>query len=498
VRQFQAAAEIAGRCPQHPCFRELRFHCHPEIQETLLMVPRILSICLLMIAPAAFAADAKFRLTGWAEIPASYRHPGPVSGQFTAPSNGVTPPYQGQPIPGFSGMIPGTAPLSFIGLPDNGYGAQGNSADFVIGFYIVTPSFKITGDKTTSRGPVGVKTFTPFSDPKGLLDATYITDGPVYNRSFYYQAPAAQIAVDPAIKSGKLLTGADFDVESIAQMDDGTFWVGEEFGPYLLHFDSLGRLMSRPIRHPVLRAPQNPANTTVNPSNLPSSRGFESMARNADGSYLYVTTEASILSEPDKRIIEIYEFDTRRERYSGRSWRYAKDSSDFVSGGSNNTTNIFVTGDMAHVSGDRYIMIERDDFQGPPNGSNPPVQKKLYLFDLTKVDPMTGILKKRLLVDLLDIDDPDDIGGPIVGLLPEKFNFPLQSVESVTPIDAFTLLVGLDNNYPGGNGRVPGTPDGTEMITLRSSVPLRNLRVTNAKGAIASAADDLNELEEQK
>ena len=47
----------------------------------------------------------------------------------------------------------------------------------------------------------------------------------------------------------------------------------------------------------------------------------------------------------------------------------------------------------------------------------------------------------------------------------------------MTPVDDFTLLVGLDNNYPGGNGRVPGTPDGTEIITLRSRVPLRTLRV---------------------
>jgi hypothetical protein len=38
----------------------------------------------------------------------------------------------------------------------------------------------------------------------------------------------------------------------------------------------------------------------------------------------------------------------------------------------------------------------------------------------------------------------------------------------VTPVDNFTLLVGLDDNYPGGNGRVPGTPDDTEIITLRS------------------------------
>ena len=66
------------------------------------------------------------------------------------------------------------------------------------------------------------------------------------------------------------------------------------------------------------------------------------------------------------------------------------------------------------------------------------------------------MLKKRLLVDLLDIEDPDDIGGPLAGIPDDTFNFPLQSVESVTPVDDFTLLVGLDNNYPGGNGRVPG------------------------------------------
>src|SRR5688572_21387566 len=139
---------------------------------------------------------------------------------------------------------------------------------------------------------------------------------------------------------------------------------------------------------------------------------------------------------------------------------------------------------MTHVAGDRYIIIERDDFQGPPSIANPPWQKKLFLIDLDEVDPATGVLKKRLLVDLLDIDDPKDIGGPLLEIPARKFNFPLQSVESVTPIDAFTLLVGLDNNYPGGNGRTPGTPDGTEIIRLRSKVPLRTLRVQTCTGAL--------------
>lgn len=446
---------------------------------------RVLALTLLavvLLAPAASASDDIVRLSGWAAIPSQYRQPGPVSGQFAGAANGVTPPYAGQPIPGFSGVIPATTPGRFLGLPDNGYGAQTNSADFVLGFYEFTPSFKTTGDGTSTPGPVTVTGFTPFRDPHHYVDASYVAGGPVYDRETYYPAPAAQIAVDPAIRSGRLLTGADFDVESITRMDDGTFWVGEEFGPYLLHFGADGALLRPPVRHPVLRAPQNPQNTAANPGNLPSSRGFEAMTRNGDGSRLYVTTEASISTETDKRKLEVYEFDTAAEQYTGRTFTYAKDSSDPVTGGSGDTTNVFVTGDLTHIAGNRYAIIERDDFQGPASGPNPPRQKKVYLVDLDQVGA-DGVLRKRLLVDLLHIGDPEDIGGPLAGLHEGEFDFPLQSVESLTPVDENTLLVGLDNNYPGGNGRHPGTPDDTELIALDSRVPLRTLRVQPCKAA---------------
>jgi hypothetical protein len=444
------------------------------------------------VTAAAFASQDLVRLSGWAEIPSEYRREGPISGQFTSGTvNGVTPPYNGQPIPGFSGMIPGTRHGRFIALPDNGFGAQTNSADFTIGFYEVTPRFKTRGDGTTSRGPVHVHSFTHFSDPRRLLDRSYITDGPVYSRTTYYST--SSIIVDGRISEGRWLTGADFDVESIARMNDGTFWVGEEFGPYLLHFDAKGRLLSKPVRHPYLRAPQNPQNTTANPANLPSSRGFEAMTRNASGTRLYVTTEASILTEPDKRKLVVFEFNTVTERYTGRTWTYVKDSSDSLTGGTDNVTNVFVTGDMTHIAGNRYMMIERDDFQGPPTAPNPARHKKLYLFDFDLEDVTTGVLKKRLIVDLLDIADPRDIGGPLIDIPEHRFNFPLQSVESLTPIDSHTLLVGLDNNYPGGNGRVPGTPDGTEIITVRSSVPLRLLRVVPCW---PNATDDSRNAEE--
>jgi len=92
---------------------------------------------LFAASPILSASDAIVELSGWAEIPSTYRHPGPISGQFTTgPVNGVTPPYAGQPIPGFSGVIPSPIWGTFIGLPDNGYGAQTNSADFVIGLRV--------------------------------------------------------------------------------------------------------------------------------------------------------------------------------------------------------------------------------------------------------------------------------------------------------------------------------------------------------------------------
>jgi hypothetical protein len=40
-----------------------------------------------------------------------------------------------------------------------------------------------------------------------------------------------------------VLTGADFDVESIVRAADGTYWIGDEFGPFLLHFSATGTLL---------------------------------------------------------------------------------------------------------------------------------------------------------------------------------------------------------------------------------------------------------------
>src|SRR5215510_11074623 len=93
--------------------------------------------------------DGEPVLLARAIYPANQYQPGPVSGTFITGDNGIVPPFQGQPIPGFSAVLD-IGDGTFWAMPDNGYGAQNNSGDFLLRLYHVRPDFK------TARGGSGV------------------------------------------------------------------------------------------------------------------------------------------------------------------------------------------------------------------------------------------------------------------------------------------------------------------------------------------------------
>lgn len=408
-------------------------------------------------------------LTGWAALDHSVRQPGPTSGQFLESG-----PYAGQPVPGYSGLLD-NGDGTFLALPDNGFGSKANSADYVLGFYNIAPHFKTTSDGTTNPGAIENHSFTAFSDPNGILnngvgiDLLVTADFDSY-RSGSGHGTSSGIPVDPAIKENRLLTGYDFDVESIARDADGTYWVGEEFGPYLLHFDTNGTLIDEPVPHPVLASPHNPV-VLASPGThtLAASRGFESLSFDHAREYLYPVPESAPVVDAlrpvpgDERVLEFYQFDPRTVEYTGVTYKYRKDGEP--------TDNGIVIGDMTSVGPDKFVLIERDNF-----GLDAEI-KRLYIVDLNVTDA-DGILKKNLVLDLLDIDDPRDIGGPLVGLDADKFNFPFVSVECVLPLGPKTLGVAIDTNFP-ATGSDPEVPASTEFISVGFSRPVASLAPRN-------------------
>ncbi|RVX43066.1 hypothetical protein EDD27_5735 [Nonomuraea polychroma] len=350
-------------------------------------------------------------LTGFASLPALTFVPGSEpsgSSLGTAPVNGVTPPFPGQPVQGFSGIVrrhDGT----FEVLSDNGFGNKANSADFLLRVHRVKPDF--------AAKSVQVLGGFNLTDPRGLVPF-------------------------PLTRKDRTLTGADFDVESIVRTVDGTYWIGDEFGPFLLHFDRKGRLMEAPIELPGVRAPENPNLNGAQP-NLGGSKGFEGMARSVDGRHLYPLLEGTVAGDP-AGTLRMNEFDLRERAYTGRRWTYRLDSSSHA------------IGDAIAVDADRFLIIERDNLQG-----DAAQVKRIYLADMRDKDG-DGALDKTLVADLLNIADPRGLGGA-----PGTFRFPFQTIEDVVILDDRTLGVLDDNNFPFSNGRTPGKPDDNEFITLR-------------------------------
>lgn len=403
---------------------------------------------------AAFPAAADNTLTGWAVLPADTFAPGPASGRFTAPANGRTPPYAGQPVQGFSAVLPGPLPGTYHVMPDNGFGTKANSADALLRVYGVQPDWRTASGGSGTVRPVdfvsgalqtsfNASTFIGLRDPDNKLSFPIVAAMPNFPNG------AGTVPVDASIASGRLLTGSDFDIESMRRDRQGNLWFGEEFGPYLVKTDPTGKVLRSEIRLPGdVRSPDDPNLGGATP-NLNRSNGLEGMALNATGSRLYTLLEGTVAGDPAKSL-RINEFDLGSESFTARTVRYQLDARG---------TNI---GDMTAINDHEFLVIERDGTSGDPNGF-----KRIFRIDIDRLDA-NSFASKTEVVDLMRIADPDDLNRD--GRT--TFDFPFVTIEDVLVLDANTLLVINDNNYPGGGGRGAGIADNSEFLRIRLDQPL--------------------------
>jgi hypothetical protein len=399
-------------------------------------VMRIVSL-LAAAAAAALATSAAgaATLVGYAQLPAATFIPGPTSGQFGVGGNGYTGPFVGQqPVQGFSSII-ANGRGGYTALSDNGFGTKANSADALLLVHDLTIDFRTASGGT---GTVTRNSSSALSDPNQRLGLPIQADGATYY--------GGAIPVDPAIRGGRLLTGADLDVESFRRMADGSYYFGDEFGPFLIHTDADFKVIGPAIALPGVQSPDNPLLTGS--ANLPRSGGFEGMALTPDGDTLYTLLEQTVAGDA-ARTLRINAFDVAAGGFTNERYTYE------LTGG----TNI---GEMTAIDDRRFLVIERDGRSGAAAAF-----KGVFLVDFDQVDA-NGRLIKRNVLDLLDIADPNDLNGDGSN----AFRFPFVTIESVLAVDDQTLMLVNDNNFPGGGGRGAGVADNNEFILVRLDAPL--------------------------
>ena len=388
------------------------------------------------------------KLAGFASLPADTFAEGPQSGTNDGEgnpidANGRTGPFDGQPIQGFSGVqfAPDNSG-SFWFLSDNGFGSQENSTDYLLRIYQADPNFAgiESGDAS-----IDIENFIQLSDPDNLIDFDLVNQD----------------------SEDRLLTGGDFDVESFVIDNNGDIWVGEEFGPYLLHFNSDGELLEAAIATPnetnlnpdtgvavvdsitgeFVQSPQNRDLGDGLP-NLSRSQGFEGMAFSPDRSTLYPLLEGTVEGDPENAL-RIYEFDVESAEYQGLVGYYQTNDGNPI-------------GDFTPINDTEFLVIERDNNQGQEAEF-----KKIFKIDISQVDE-NGFVAKEEVVDLLNIEDPDDLNSDGE----TTYDMPFVTIEGdVVVVDEDTILVANDNNYPFSQGR-EGDIDDNEVVLIDLKQPL--------------------------
>ncbi|HWI71122.1 MAG TPA: esterase-like activity of phytase family protein [Baekduia sp.] len=384
-------------------------------------------------AEAAVPATPSPSLIGRAILPADATSPAPFPGVINtdpAPAPGST-----QPVGGFSALIGAGEKFTYWAMPDNGFGNKANSRSFLLRLYKVHTDFKTT---VGGSGSVTILDSITLHDPDHKIPFAIVNQN----------------------TPDRLLTGGDFDIESVRQTKNGDFWFGEEFGPFLVHTDGTGKVLDAPIPTPGVKSPDYPADYAApiaGASNLNSSSGFEGMALSQDGSMLYPTLEGAVAGD-DAQVRRMFAFNIKKKAYTDVQRRYR------VGTAGDAATNGFSVSDLVKLDGTHLLALERDNGQGTAA-----TWKRGFVVDLgaTNAD---GTLVKRQVVDLLNLTDkkglstggerPGDIG------LGNPFSFPYQTVEAVLPTGDDRIAVVNDTNF-GSTGRNPSLPDYSDFIKVR-------------------------------
>jgi hypothetical protein len=456
----------------------------------------LLLSCAAAIGLAAHAAaDQRFEATlaGQAILPAFTMALPPadaprdamVSGKFAGPGNlrvdrpgaipgdtgplhgrrqtGIAFPFVGQPVQGFSGIKPVTGePGNYWVLTDNGFGNRRNSPDALLMFHKVRPDWRSGG--------------------VDLLQTVFLSD-PMRRIPF-------RIAYEGTDR--RYLTGADFDPESIQPLADGTFMIGEEFGPFLVHVDATGvvlRVIETRLDGQLLMSADHPAlQVAASPTagvafRARRSGGFEGMALTPDGQTLWAMLEQPLFApnsdQPEGQFLRVLEFSVPRGEWTGRQLRYRLEP------------GATAIGDFNFIDDRRALVIERDNGEGDPGlacaqGVQPTAQapcfplparfKRVYLVDTAQTDA-EGFVRKIGHIDLMAIRDTEGLArqrGDLPANAPrDRFTFPFFTIETVAMVDADHIVVGNDNNLPFSAGRHFVRADDNEFILLRVPELLR-------------------------
>lgn len=305
-------------------------------------------------------------------------------------------------------------PAVFYLLTDRGPNAAGSAAGSIIfGKPDFTPQigkFRVVGNQLVLEQTILLKNaagqpLTGLPNPVG-------------------SGSTGEIALD--LNGQTIAPNADgIDSEGLVLAPDGSFWVSDEYGPHIAHFDATGRTIER----------INPFGTGTGGRQLPkvfarrrANRGMEGLTITPDGktlvglmqSPMYNPSSAAVTGSLVLRVLT-YEIATG----ATKQYVYLME-------------NAGLTGcsEIAAITGTTFLALERDGLYGG-NTTAPATFKRIYTFDLAGATDITdpgngdnGKIFSGLTVEQLK----DKAGLQTAGIVPVTKTLVLDLLTDISPV----------------------------------------------------------------
>jgi hypothetical protein len=308
---------------------------------------------------------------------------GPLPPLTSVPGpNGTTTKISGEGFGSSLAPVPGR-PGYFYGLTDRGPNADapdGNKSEMVPNFTPEIGEFKLVDGKAELLKTV------PLKGPKSLGGVNY-SGRPPHDTSEVIDDVAATNAT---LANGKVTPQPvakdpyGYDSEGLVALPDGTFWVSDEYGPYITHFDANGYELGRLT--PYKNSPDNAFHKIIGylPAELADrlkNKGMEGLTITPDGRTL-VGVMQSALQMPDLGSTKAANVAVTRiitvdlHTYQTRQYLYLLD---------NPATTGDANSEITALSNTKFLVDERD------GNFEPFAAKTLYEVDINGATDVSGL-----------------------------------------------------------------------------------------------------------
>lgn len=304
-------------------------------------------------------------------------------------------------------------------------------------FYMMTDRGSNVAGQVANSIIIGKPDFTPqigkfrLKDGKLILEQTIFFKNAAGNNINGLPNPAGMGASGETaydLNGAAIAPSADgLDSEGLVLASDGTFWVSDEYGPHIVHFDAAGKTIER----------INPFGTGTGGRKIPAvfinrraNRGMEGLAITPDGKTL-VGMMQSPMYNPSKAatanstVLRILTFNIA----SGETKQYA-----YL------MDNISLTGvsEIMAVNATTFLTLERDGLYGGAT-TNAATFKKVFKIDISNAtdisDPANGATGK--LYNGKTVEELNDLAGLTTA-----------GIKPVTKTLVVDLLKDLPSVYP--------------------------------------------------